>query len=44
MQSKERTGVKQLQGVEGALTGTINNIVITSKGVIYLKKDKKKKR
>lgn len=43
MSSKTSTEIELLQGLFGSFSGTINNIVITKTGVVYLKPIKKKK-
>lgn len=43
MSSKSSTEMQLLRGVLDSCSGTINNIVITKTGVIYLKPIKKKK-
>ena len=42
MSSKSSTEIELLQGLFGSCSGTINNIVITKTGVVYLKPIKKK--
>ena len=43
MSSQSSTELQTFQGVLGVCSGTINNIVITKTGVVYLKPIKKKK-
>lgn len=43
MSSKSSTELQLLQGILGSCSGTMNNLVITKTGVVYLKPIKKKK-
>lgn len=43
MSSKSSTEIQLLRGILDSCSGTINNIVITKTGVVYLKPIKKKK-
>lgn len=43
MSSKSSTEIQLFRGVLDSCSGTINNIVITKTGVVYLKPIKKKK-
>ena len=43
MSNKTSTELQLLRGVLDSCSGTINNIVITKTGVVYLKPIKKKK-
>lgn len=43
MSSQTSTEVELLHGLFGSCSGTINNMVITKTGVVYLKPIKKKK-
>lgn len=43
MSSQSSTELQTLQGILGVCSGTVNNIVITKTGVVYLKPIKKKK-
>ena len=43
MSSKSSTEIQLSRGVLDSCSGTINNIVITKTGVVYLKPIKKKK-
>lgn len=43
MSSNSSTEIQLLQGIFGSCSGTMNNLVITKTGVVYLKPIKKKK-
>lgn len=43
MKSKSESKLKNLRGILGANSGTIEGFVITKKGVVYMKKIKPKK-
>lgn len=43
MSSQSSTELQLLQGILGSCSGTMNNLVITKTGVVYLKPIKKKK-
>lgn len=43
MSSHSSTEIQLLQGILGSCSGTMNNLVITKTGVVYLKPIKKKK-
>lgn len=43
MSKKESRGAKQLAGILETLSGSIDNLVITKKGVIYFKQPKSKR-
>lgn len=43
MSSKSSTEMQLLQGILGSCSGVMNNLIVTKKGVVYLKPIKKKK-
>lgn len=43
MNSQSSTDLQLLQGILGSFSGTINNLIVTKTGVVYLKPIKKKK-
>lgn len=43
MSSQSSTELQLLQGILGSCSGTMNNLIVTKTGVVYLKPIKKKK-
>lgn len=43
MSSQSSTDLQLLQGILGSCSGTMNNLIVTKTGVVYLKPIKKKK-
>lgn len=43
MSSQSLTELQLLQGILGSCSGTMNNLIVTKTGVVYLKPIKKKK-